>query len=119
MTTLPIRSQTAVIDPELIKKLLANAKQALFAAVEIHNKPIFPYRYEVCTLLVINAWELLLKAFIASHLTGVKQKLLIRVTTKGAAEILARTIGRAHLNEIIRSFPFRQISRFPRYRRPQ
>ena len=52
--------------------LLGNAKSAMFAAVEVHNKPIFPYRYEVCTLLTINAWELALKAYIAREVKSVK-----------------------------------------------
>lgn len=52
--------------------LLENAKAAILAAVEIHNKPIFPYRYEVSTLLVINAWELSLKAYIVRSLPDVK-----------------------------------------------
>jgi len=52
--------------------LLGNAKSAMFAAVEVHNKPIFPYRYEVCTLLTINAWELVLKAYIAREAKSVK-----------------------------------------------
>jgi hypothetical protein len=52
--------------------LVRNSKSAMFAAVEIHNKPIFPYRYEVCTLLVVNAWELALKAYIAKKLHTVK-----------------------------------------------
>lgn len=52
--------------------LLGNAKSAIFAAVEVHNKPIFPYRYEVCTLLVVNAWELALKAYIAKNLESVR-----------------------------------------------
>jgi hypothetical protein len=57
---------------DLSKALLANAKSAFLAAVEIHNKPIFPYRYEVSTLLAINAWELALKAYIARQLPSVK-----------------------------------------------
>src|ERR1700690_2399102 len=52
--------------------LLGNAKSAMFAAIEIHNKPIFPYRYEVCTLLVVNAWELALKAYIAKKVKSVR-----------------------------------------------
>lgn len=44
----------------------------MFAAIEIHNKPIFKYRYEVCTLLVVNAWELALKSYIAKELKSVK-----------------------------------------------
>jgi hypothetical protein len=39
---------------------------------KIHNKPIFKHRYEVCTLLVINAWELVLKAYIAKETKSVK-----------------------------------------------
>ena len=57
---------------DLATALLANAKSAILAAVEIHNKPIFPYRYEVSTLLAINAWELALKAYIARQLLSVK-----------------------------------------------
>jgi hypothetical protein len=44
----------------------------MLAAVEIHNKPVFAYRYEVSTMLVINAWELLLKAYIYKYLKSVK-----------------------------------------------
>lgn len=52
--------------------LVRNSKAAMIASIEIHNKPMFPYRYEVCTLLIINAWELLLKAYIYRFLKGVK-----------------------------------------------
>jgi hypothetical protein len=52
--------------------LVRNSKSAMFAAVEIHNKPVFPYRYEVCTLLVVNAWELALKAYIAGRVPSVR-----------------------------------------------
>ncbi len=34
----------------------------MVAAIEIYNKPGFPYRNESFTILAINAWELLLKA---------------------------------------------------------
>jgi hypothetical protein len=72
----------------LAQALAANARSAMFAAVEIHNKPVFQYRYEVCTLLVINAWELALKAYIAQELKSVK---LIKKdgTTKPFAECVA------------------------------
>ncbi len=36
----------------------------MFAAIEIHNKPVFHYRYEVVVLLMINAWELILKSYL-------------------------------------------------------
>jgi hypothetical protein len=54
------------------KSLLHNSKAAILSAIEVHNKPLFSYRYEVCVLLVINAWELLLKAYIYKHLKKVK-----------------------------------------------
>lgn len=54
------------------ESLLENSKSAIIAAIEIHNKPIFSYRYEVSTILLINAWELLLKAMIAEHFPEIK-----------------------------------------------
>lgn len=48
--------------------LLKNSISAYFAAVEIHNKPNISYRYETATLLIMNAWELALKAFIKKYL---------------------------------------------------
>jgi hypothetical protein len=48
----------------IAKNLLDNSKHALLSAIEIHNKPIIPYRYEICTLLVVNARELIMKAYI-------------------------------------------------------
>ena len=43
--------------------LIKNSISAYFAAIEIHNKPNIPYRYETTTLLMMNAWELVLKAY--------------------------------------------------------
>jgi hypothetical protein len=34
----------------------------MVAAIEIYNKPRFEYRDEVFAILLLNAWELLLKA---------------------------------------------------------
>ena len=48
--------------------LVKNSIAAYFAAVEIHNKPNIPYRYETVTLLIMNAWELALKAFVKKHI---------------------------------------------------
>lgn len=52
---------------QLVDNLVENSKSAMIAAIEVHNKPVFPYRYEITTVLVINAWELILKAFIISN----------------------------------------------------
>lgn len=54
------------------ESLLENSKSAIIAAIEIHNKPIFSYRYEISTILLINAWELLIKAMIAEKFPEIK-----------------------------------------------
>ena len=48
--------------------LLKNSIAAYFAAIEIHNKPNFSYRYETTSLLLMNAWELVLKAFVKKYI---------------------------------------------------
>lgn len=50
------------------KNLINNSIQAYFAAIEIHNKPRINYRYETTSILIINAWELLLKAFVRKNI---------------------------------------------------
>lgn len=52
--------------------LAKSSKSAMMAAIEIHNKPEISYRYEIVVLLLINAWELLLKAYIYRNLKNVK-----------------------------------------------
>jgi Domain of unknown function (DUF3644)/EC042_2821-like Restriction Endonuclease-like domain len=49
------------------KKLLGNAKAAIMAAIEIYNKPAFKYRDECVVILLINAWELILKALLSKN----------------------------------------------------
>ena len=44
------------------KELLDRAIAATVAAIEIYNKPDFPYRAESFCILAINGWELLFKA---------------------------------------------------------
>lgn len=48
--------------------LVKNSIAAYYAAIEIHNKPNIAYRSETVTLLILNAWELALKAYIRKHL---------------------------------------------------
>lgn len=48
----------------VVKQLLNASRAAMFCAIEIHNKPIIEYRYQSTVILVINAWELILKAFL-------------------------------------------------------
>jgi len=47
------------------RRLLANSKSAMVGAIEIYNKPRFDYRDEVFVILLMNAWELLLKAIVS------------------------------------------------------
>jgi hypothetical protein len=42
--------------------LLEKSVQAVVSAIEIYNKPDFKYREESFSILMVNAWELLLKA---------------------------------------------------------
>lgn len=42
--------------------LLEKSKSAALSAIELYNKPNFSYREESFAILIINAWELLLKA---------------------------------------------------------
>lgn len=48
----------------VVYNLLNASKSAMLSAMEIHNKPQFSYRYPTVAMLFINAWELLLKAYI-------------------------------------------------------
>jgi len=49
------------------RKLLANSKAAMLAAIEIYNKPQMPYRDECFTVILFNAWELLVKAILSKN----------------------------------------------------
>lgn len=44
------------------KELVDRAIAAMLAAIDVYNKPDFPYRAESFTILALNGWELLLKA---------------------------------------------------------
>lgn len=46
----------------IYKRLLDQSEQAAVAAIEVYNKPSFSYREESFIILLVNAWELLLKA---------------------------------------------------------
>lgn len=49
------------------RKLLENSKAAMMAAIEIYNKPAFKYRDECVVILLLNAWELALKALLSKN----------------------------------------------------
>jgi Protein of unknown function (DUF3644) len=61
MTRLQIPFQSAM-RPTRHSLLLNKAIDAALAAIEVYNKPKFSYREEAFSILMVNAWELLLKA---------------------------------------------------------
>lgn len=48
--------------PQKFEYLLEKSQQAAVSAIEIYNKPDFKYREESFCILMVNAWEILLKA---------------------------------------------------------
>jgi len=48
--------------PPRYMALVDKSVDACLAAIEIYNKPDFRYREETFSILMLNAWELLLKA---------------------------------------------------------
>lgn len=49
------------------RHLLRNSRAALVAAMEVYNKPTASYRDECFAIMLLNAWELLLKALLSKH----------------------------------------------------
>jgi uncharacterized protein DUF3644 len=49
-----------------VKSIIEKSVAACVSAIEIYNKPDFKYREETFSILLVNAWELLLKAKILS-----------------------------------------------------
>ncbi len=47
------------------RRLLGNSVAAMSAAIEIYNKPKIEYRDETFVILLVNAWELALKALLS------------------------------------------------------
>ena len=65
-----------------ISVMIDKSVAACISAIEIYNKPNFKYREESFSILLVNAWELLLKAKLASDSTqGIRD---IQVIEKGA-----------------------------------
>ena len=55
--------------------LVEKSVHACLAAIEIYNKPDFNYREEVFAILMLNAWELLLKARIIQENDGQRRSI--------------------------------------------
>lgn len=55
------------------RRLRDNAIAAMVGAIEIYNKPRFAYRDECAVILLLNAWELLLKASLSKNKISIYQ----------------------------------------------
>lgn len=77
------------------KILLDSSKAALFAGIEIHNKPHIDYRYQASSILVVNAWELLLKAYIYKFIgkTRIYEKNSHTITFEKALNLVTEDIN--------------------------
>lgn len=62
--------------------LLEKSIQAVLSAIELYNKPLFSYREESFAILMVNAWELLLKAKKLKENNGKLTCLYIPTSTK-------------------------------------
>ena len=78
------------------KLLLDSSQAALFAGIEIHNKPHIAFRYPTASILVISAWELVLKAYIYKYVSKKQIYEADGVHTKSFSKILS--ISREHIN---------------------
>lgn len=91
------------------KKLLLDASQAaLFAGIEIHNKPNIAYRYPTATILIINAWELALKAYIYQYIG--KKKIFEKDGNHTITLSKALALVRDHINFTEKNKNFMAVS---------
>ncbi len=90
------------------KLLLDSSQAALFAGIEIHNKPNISYRYPTATILIINAWELVLKAYVYKYVDKKQIYESDKIHTKGFSKILG--IARDHINSVDRNKKFQAVS---------
>jgi len=78
-------SQNENIPKTFYESILEKSISACITAIEVYNKPDFKFREESFSILMINAWELLLKARILS-LNG-DDKSSIYLKSKGEVEV--------------------------------
>jgi hypothetical protein len=67
--------------PQKFEYLLEKSQQAAISAIEIYNKPDFKYREEAFCILMVNAWEILLKAKILKDNKNVLKSIYIPLKT--------------------------------------
>lgn len=68
-TNYRIQHQDEINILDIYDHLFTNAEEALISSIEIYNKPLWSYKFQTSLILLINAWELLLKAIIVKSTT--------------------------------------------------
>lgn len=89
------------------KLLLDSSQAALFAGIEIHNKPHIAFRYPTVTILVINAWELALKAYVYKYIGKKQIYEKDGIHTKGFSKVLV--LSRDHINNLEKNKKFQAV----------
>ena len=89
------------------KLLLDSSQAALFAGIEIHNKPHIAFRYPTATILIINAWELALKAYVYKYIGKKQIYESDGIHTKGFSKVL--TLVRNHINSREKNKKFQAV----------
>jgi Domain of unknown function (DUF3644) len=56
------------------RRLVDNSISGMLAAIELYNKPRVTYRDEITVILLVNAWELALKAVLRKHRVSIFDK---------------------------------------------
>ena len=56
------------------RRLVENSISGMLAAIELYNKPRVTYRDEITVILLVNAWELALKAVLRKHRVSIFDK---------------------------------------------
>lgn len=103
-------------------RLVEKSLSAAVAAIEVYNKPDFRYREESFCILMLNAWELLLKARILLENHGAPKSIEIwdYYTTKGGSKSKRKrpaasrsgnikTIGIERAIGLVRSYPVKSL----------
>jgi len=73
------------------KELLDSGIHAMMAAVEIYNKPNFPYRTDSFAILAITAWEKLLKAkWLTEHKLSMKSLYIYEARGKSGKQYIKK-----------------------------
>ena len=89
------------------KLLLDSSQAALFAGIEIHNKPHIAFRYPTATILIINAWELALKAYVYKYIGKKQIYESDGIHTKGFSKVLI--LVRNHINSQEKNKKFQAV----------